>query len=584
MAASNIDHPDLQDAFSPYEFPVRWQTTIGTTVILILVYYVWPVLSHETTIKRQLYEMAQRIIPARFTSIVAKSASKIARLPPTSTSGGSDASTARSSSISSVVQRATSISGFDKFVQPVLEATYAGLGNWDNSCFQNSVLQGLGSMQAFSDFVKVSTHSLGRSAIDARTFEGLNDFLSQLQQEREGRHTLWPPAVLRSMNTWQQQDAQEYYSKIMDAVEKESAKYYKSVARQSSPSLTCLRDDDTKMNVDGLRATIDHGLPSIAVNPVEGTLSQTLRCQKCGFSEGLSMMAFNCLTLNLGLAGGRYLEDLIDSYTEAELIDGVECENCTKLAQSQLKPTQDGETDSTQPTQSPEAADVKPMKVLSTKAKRIQFGRLPRNLVIHLNRSIYDEYGNQRKNTAYVQIPERLEIVDEWVASLSSNEPDIHAVYELKCLVTHQGRHDNGHYVACGRRGKEWFSFNDEIVTKIDVDSVLSRGHGFMLFYEQIEQASVVQIAELGLATPQETFTEALADQPESTAPTSDASIEADNSALSNSKELEVEIDVTSAIEGFPSSISAGEAQTANEQVIESADHKSLGSPSAVVT
>lgn len=243
-------------------------------------------------------------------------------------------------------------------------------------------------------------------------------------------------------------------------------------------------------------------------------------------------MPFNCLTLNLGLAGGRYLEDLIDAYTEPELIDGVECENCTRLA----NPVEN--TINSDDQQEKDAPIDKPKKVLTTKAKRIQFGRLPRNLVVHLNRSMYDEYGNQRKNTAFIQVTDRLEIVNDWVASMSSEEPDVHAVYELQCLVTHQGRHDNGHYVACGRRGKDWFSFNDEIVTKITEESVLSRGHGFMLFFERIDQGAIIQIAHSGLLTPPETPTKDMLTDQIVAAP--EKSLQEDTATLTPVEELEI--------------------------------------------
>ena len=44
----------------------------------------------------------------------------------------------------------------------------------------------------------------------------------------------------------------------------------------------------------------------------------------------------------------------------------------------------------------------------------------------------------------------------------------------------------------CGCRtsdpGKEWYSFNDEVVTKTSEEQVLERGNVFLLFYELIEQ------------------------------------------------------------------------------------------------
>jgi ubiquitin carboxyl-terminal hydrolase 1 len=190
---------------------------------------------------------------------------------------------------------------------------------------------------------------------------------------------------------------------------------------------------------------------------------------------------FNCLTLNLGLRGAATIEQLLEEYTEPEDVEGVECERCTKTACGK---TDAEDLQSVNPAEAEEDLKKKMPAVLRTKAKQITIGRLPKDLVLHINRSIFDDYGNQRKNSSPVTFPMRLEFLSRWCAPLDETGDHIEAIYELKCLVTHYGRHDNGHYVALGKRDKDWYSFNDEIVTKISEQEVLSRGNGFMLFYE----------------------------------------------------------------------------------------------------
>jgi len=493
---------DENDLYRQPEISQRWQAAITTIVLLVIFSYGWQYVSYETTIKRRLCEIGTSIIPTRFLQLLHISAGRITSLPKTGvlrahrdTENNSQAAlqqTYEGSGVSSVVQRARSLSGYGP---KTIDTTFAGLGNWDNSCFQNSILQGLATLQAFRKFAEKSLHLSAAAGIDAPTYEGLKVFLDQLQEELSTRNTLWPPSVLRSMNTWQQQDAQEYFSKIMDAIEKESRKYQNAMAKRLVPSLDCLRLHDSKecetqFGTNRLMTTL---LPA---NPLDGSLSQALRCQKCGFSEGISLIPFNCLTLNLGLGGNCELESLLDAYTAPELIEGVECDECTRLGRAKIDAgvttSKSSEADGSS-TGSNERATRIP-KVLSTKAKRILFGRLPHDLVVHINRSIFDDWGNQRKNTSFVSFPLALEIVDEWMTSLSDGGSDIHAVYELRCIVTHQGRHDNGHYVACGKRGKEWYSFNDEIVSRITEEQVLGRGHVFMLFYEMVDRKAVLEI------------------------------------------------------------------------------------------
>ncbi|KAK5939103.1 hypothetical protein PMZ80_008406 [Knufia obscura] len=501
------------DVYRQPEISQRWQAAVTTIILLVIASYGWQHLTYETTIKRRLYEFSASMIPTKFVQLLHTSAARVAGLPQAPASDlGNDTEnrpqlrqqTYEGSGVSSVMQSARSLSGFST---KTTETTFAGLGNWDNSCFQNSVLQGLASLQAFKACVEKSRYMSTAAGIDATTHEGLEVFLNQLHEELPGRNTIWPPSILRSMNTWQQQDAQEYFSKIMDAIEKESREYRNTMAKRLAPGLDCLRLDNTKENEkpgNELETTTNPlKSPLLPANPLDGSLSQILRCQRCGFSEGISFMPFNCLTLNLGLGGNCDLENLLDAYTDAELIEGVECDECTRLAKAQISSGTTAiedvhdESGSNEDSGRNEEATKVP-KVLSTKAKRILFGRLPHDLVIHINRSIFDDWGNQRKNTSFVSFPSTLRIVDDWVTSLGEEEGEVHAVYELRCIVTHQGRHDNGHYVACGKRGKQWYSFNDEIVTKITEEQVLNRGHVFMLFYEMVDRRPVVEVTPPG--------------------------------------------------------------------------------------
>lgn len=498
------------DLYQQPEISQWWQAATTTVVLLVILSYAWQHLSYETSIKKTLYETGASLIPMRFVQFLHSSAARVASLPDTTSSGAEKALEDKTqalqqiyegSGVSSVVQRARSFSGFGT---KTIETTFAGLGNWDNSCFQNSVLQGLASLQVFKTFVERSLHLCTAAGIDAPTHGGLEVFLNQLQQELSSRGTIWPPSVLRSMNTWQQQDAQEYFSKIMDAIEKESVKYQNAMAKRLAPGLDCLRSDNVKSSGEsgaeaqfGMNRLISSLLPA---NPLGGSLSQVLRCQKCGFSDGISLIPFNCLTLNLGLGGNCDLESLLDAYTDPELIDGVECDECTRLAKAEAEPgmvtTGDLQDERRATVINQEATNIP--KVLSTKAKRILFARIPPDLVIHINRSIFDDWGNQRKNTSFVNFPSTLEIIDHWTTSLGYEGTIVHAVYELRCIVTHQGRHDNGHYVACAKRGKEWYSFNDEIVTRITEEQVLGRGHVFMLFYEMVDRKTVLEVTPPG--------------------------------------------------------------------------------------
>ena len=550
---------------SPYPRSLHHQSsedstavTRATTTIALLVlgYYalsffdLWP-----STLKRRAYEIFLDLCPA---SLLVMIQSAMARLGLLGRDGVrfklQDLNSRQAKSdvlrellgfengrITTVVRKARTLSGIDNILPQNTEIGPAGLGNWDNSCYQNSVLHGFASLPAFNRFVSKSWDLMKQKDTAVPTHEALVSFLSKLNASDQPKKTLWTPAALKSMDSWQQQDAQEYFSRVLDAVEKEDLKFYKSNINKEG--FEALSTDDTSAGMEAARQIADneatarmeaatqanlHELHKGTIekeksrygverfperNPLDGMLAQSLKCLTCGFTEGLSLTQFNCITVNLGTAGGRCtLEQLLDEYTEPEDIDGVECTQCTKIAQTRLKLADEASTARTDSnpeagaqsktgsvsisdrpeepaTSDPARKKLKP--VLSTKSKQLTIGRLPRDLVIHLNRSIFDMYGNQRKNTALLEFPLSLAIFDRWCAPLDDLDGrSIQAVYALQCVVTHAGRHDDGHYIAYAKRDKDWYCFNDEVVTKVSEDFVFNRGNAFMLFYE-VDDSSV---------------------------------------------------------------------------------------------
>jgi ubiquitin carboxyl-terminal hydrolase 1 len=495
-------------------------TRVTTTIaLLVLGYYalsffeLWP-----STIQRRAYETFLDLFPAHLLVIMQSVMTRVGVLGRDSVRFKLDDLSSRqakgdalrqllgfeNSRITMVVRKARTFSGIDNILPPGTEIGPAGLGNWDNSCYQNSVLHGFASLPAFNTFVSKSWDLMRQKDKVAPTHEALVSFLGKLNDSDQPKKTLWTPAVLKSMDSWQQQDAQEYFSRVLDAVEKEDMKFYKSQKRKDGLEKLPIAQTRT---VDEEEKPPDRFTGLLERNPLDGMLAQSLKCRTCGFTEGLSLTQFNCITVNLGTAGGSCtLEQLLDEYTEIEDIDGVECTQCTKIANSQpkadaevpsaatiVKLNVDAERKSDSADRSAQEEEPamdksprkKPKPVLSTKSKQLTIGRLPQDLVIHLNRSIFDMYGNQRKNTALVDFPLRLSVLNRWCAPLDDVDGrTIQASYALKCVVTHAGRHDDGHYIAYAKRDKDWYCFNDEVVTKVSEEFVFNRGNAFMLFYE----------------------------------------------------------------------------------------------------
>ncbi|KAI1102395.1 cysteine proteinase [Jackrogersella minutella] len=478
-----------------------------------------------------------------------------------------------------------------------------GLGNYDNSCFQNSILQGLSSLKPFPSYLSRGLEQdTSESDEESGSATSLRDLISKLTDPSYNGKTLWTPKKLKSLDTWQQQDAQEYFSKILDEVEKEIMKGVKLQRRSSGLESAGIRDD-----TEDSQHSDDSGYQSLPAlskvvsdakllrNPLEGMAAQRVACVNCGHSDGLSMIPFNCLTLNLGLEQTEHdLYERLDSYTDLETIEGVECAKCTLLKLQKLlniiisreKESSAAEANLRGPTSRLEAVELaleeddfqentlrdkcKVQKgVSSTKTKQVVIARPPQSLAIHMNRSVFDENtGSMFKNLAAVRFPQTLDLgpwclgsaggpiasvdsdtsaststlgdEEHWVTDpKSSMVSGDHTpsrisgpIYELRAVITHQGRHENGHYI-CYRKhpcdpsklndnsdkeseplndgddestlvdgdnskntdsdtdGK-WWRLSDETVWEVPEETVLAQGGVFMLFYDCVDPNPVL--------------------------------------------------------------------------------------------
>ncbi|KAI4251480.1 MAG: hypothetical protein LQ352_004824 [Teloschistes flavicans] len=337
-----------------------------------------------------------------------------------------------------------------------------GLGNWDNSCYQNSVIQGLASLSSFSEFL----HRPDMSGNSQSTRAALGGIIQRLKDQANLGSMFWTPAQLKSMSSWQQQDAQEYFSKLMDDVEREVVQAAEKevdhaglaavetlLRKPSDPSIPRADPVEEIQSSSAARNRSLSRLPDelqsiVARNPLEGLLAQRVGCLKCGFVEGLSLIPFNCLTLPLGRHWLYDIRSCLDEYTDLEPISGVDCAKCTILqSKTQLEKIWDqfSNTDG-QALQSSaplvtevlkasvkerlqavnEALEIEDFsentivkkcqispksKVSSTKTRQAVIARAPRSLAIHINRSVFDETtGMLSKNYADVRFPLRFDL------------------------------------------------------------------------------------------------------------------------------------------------------------------------------
>ncbi|PHH77111.1 hypothetical protein CDD80_935 [Ophiocordyceps camponoti-rufipedis] len=448
----------------------------------------------------------------------------------------------------------------------------AGLGNRDNSCYQNSILQGLAALDSLPEFLSACVRAVGPQHEDDDVAQTLRDLLGDLNDSSNNGKTIWTPSLLKSMSTWTQQDAQEYYSKLLDDIDKAVAKAVSESRRFSGLEADCGRDEAaaSQHSDDSGYQSLPSGPDLSAIkplrNPLEGLLAQRVACVQCGFSEGLSMIPFNCLTLSLGLDKNRHdLFERLDAYSRVESIEGVDCPKCTLLksqrllkklidrirdggaAEDQLHEPQRrldaveaalDEDDFDEKTLTERCKISSQAKVTSTKTKQIVIARPPQSLAIHVNRSVFDPSTfDMIKNSAPLSFPLTLDLGPWCLGSSEDSEASIEAgnltvgdadeveerwqpgcpnasmiagdtgpsrltgpIYELRAVVTHAGRHENGHYI-CYRRvvGQTaekseggWWRLSDHNVTMVDDDMIPALAPGvFMLLYDCVDPSMV---------------------------------------------------------------------------------------------
>lgn len=436
-----------------------------------------------------------------------------------------------------------------------------GLGNFSNSCYQNSVIQGLAALPSLRDYLATITTEYPSFTADS-TNGALRELIDNLNDPANlGKH-FWIPGKLKSMSTFTQQDAQEYFSKILDEMDNE-VKQASSSKRLSSVSwLEATKSLTNAPGTPGTQQPIDADGDSklqrtqwateqskIVPNPLDGLIAQRVGCTSCGYSEGLSLINFNCITVSLGNNYGYDIRECLDEYTKLEYIDGVECAKCTLLKlQKTLTPlaTAGSPFEAKLKAVSEMIDDekfedntlvktlniVKKNWVQSSKSKQIVVARAPKSLVLHVNRSNFDEMtGASYKNTACVSYPRILDLgnwclgsapsgsrqpdmsLEEWPRDpaqsmlLQTDEPMTTSPfqYRLRAAVTHFGSHGNGHYVCyrphaqtssqpeCSDEVNEqtsteeqWWRFSDDTVYAVPEEQA-HQANVFMLFYERID-------------------------------------------------------------------------------------------------
>lgn len=346
------------------------------------------------------------------------------------------------------------------------------------------------------------------------------DLLRLLSTPRPFSTALHPDQVARALMqrdkhrllaTREQQDAQEFFTLLIDALEAESARQWlvvnrpvglESISDLSPPGSSAPSTRGVSLKT---MATQDTHAPS----PFEGLSANRMGCLKCKYVENIRHEKFGPTVLPLNAQKSTTLEECLRENFEMEVLEDVECQRCTLLAYranlsrvitslSAAKSSSPQLTAALNNAKSRlqaidlalESGKIEDPKLLtpaggekeikkfvqrSPKTKHHMIARPPRLLAFHIQRSSYHNYtGRALKNQSPVSFPVTLdmsEYVTTATLSMDPEEPiskwmpgDKRTVYRLRSVVVHYGLHHMGHYVAYRYAEGGWFRISDEDV------------------------------------------------------------------------------------------------------------------------
>ncbi|KAJ8005668.1 hypothetical protein DPEC_G00120320 [Dallia pectoralis] len=277
-----------------------------------------------------------------------------------------------------------------------------GLLNLGNTCFMNSLLQGLAACPSFirwlEEFTKRKGLPDGETEKVSKTLLQLLKALSNEGPDEE--HILDAGCLLEvlrlyrwNISSFEEQDAHELFHVLTSSLAEERDRQPKVTHLFDIQSLESLPDLDETLSCRGRGPLHPIRSPWKFTHPFHGRLTSYMSCKRCEQQSPVRYDSFDSLSLSIPTSQwGRpvSLDQCLQHFISSETIREVECGNCTKLQHGALVNGQVPESQRT--------AFIKQLKL----------GKLPQCLCIHLQRLTWSNEGAPIKRQEHVQISEYL--------------------------------------------------------------------------------------------------------------------------------------------------------------------------------
>ncbi|NXN94653.1 UBP30 hydrolase, partial [Rhinopomastus cyanomelas] len=282
-----------------------------------------------------------------------------------------------------------------------------GLLNLGNTCFMNSLLQGLSSCPSFIKWLEEFTAqyqtdqdpSARRRYLSVTLLQLLRALSCQEVPQEDVLDASCLLEVLRlyrwQISSFEEQDAHELFHVLTSSLEDE---------RDRQPRVTHLFDvhslEQPEITQRHITCRTRGSLPPVphpwkSQHPFHGRLTSNMLCKHCEHQSPVRYDTFDSLSLSIPAARwGRpmTLDHCLHHFISSECVKDVVCDNCTKVRAEGSRSGQSVEHQRT------------------TFVKQLKLGKLPQCLCIHLQRLSWSSQGAPLKRHEHVQFGEFLSL------------------------------------------------------------------------------------------------------------------------------------------------------------------------------